>query len=108
MHITALNNIINEEKYNKNVKKSRKKIDKLEAENQRSTMEDDIFLSDPDLWDVGNKSDSFFKQAERIRNLRYKGIKLFMQLILLMIFLRLPKIRFFEKKMESDLKLLAV
>ena len=75
MHITALNNIIDEEKYNKNVKKSRKKIDKLEAENQRSTMEDDIFLPDPNLWDVGNKSDSFFKQAERIRNLSYKGIK---------------------------------
>ena len=75
MHITALNIITDEKKYNKNVKKSLKKIGKLETENHRSTMEDDIFLPDPNLWDMNNKSDSFFKQAERIRNLRYKGIK---------------------------------
>ena len=51
------------------------KIDRLESENYESTMEDDIFLPDPQLWDMDNKSDSFFKQAERIRLLDYIGTK---------------------------------
>ena len=71
----SINIIIDEKKYDKNLKRSIEEIARLESENYESTMEDDIFLPDPQLWDMDNKSDSFFKQAERIRLLDYIGTK---------------------------------
>lgn len=69
------NIIINEKTYDKSVKRAGKKVKELEVKNYVSSMEDDPFLPDIKLWDAQNKSDSFFRQAKRIRHLDYKGIK---------------------------------
>ena len=69
------NIIINEKTYDKNVKRAGKKVKELEVKNYVSSMEDDPFLPDIKLWDVQNKSDSFFLQAKRIEHLEYRGIK---------------------------------
>ena len=69
------NIVIDENTYNKNIKRADKKVKELENKNYISSMEDDPFLPDVKLWDVNNKSDSLFRQAERIRHLDYKGIK---------------------------------
>lgn len=67
--------IIDESTYNENVEHAKQKLDKQKAKAYVSSMADDPFLPDTELWDVNNKSNSFFLQAEKVKHLDYKGIK---------------------------------